>query len=315
MMVVGCHFLQLVTKNTFLKNKRLDVLVLEKGFFQSREAVRTAIMSGAILINGQKSTKPGASVPADAKIEIVESYTKAKFVSRGGLKLELALQKFEINPQGRICLDIGASTGGFTDCLLQAGARKVYAIDVGYGQLSWHLRQDKRVVCIERFNARNMNPDSIYREKTDWADLSVIDVSFISLEKILVPVFSTMRRENAEAICLIKPQFEIGREKVGKGGVVRTAEDHISVLNQVQEQMTALGLTMKDLTFSPIKGPAGNIEFLAHVMKTNSDDTVQAHELTFTASSMTAPTNAVTKEIIQGTVKSAHASLSKTEHD
>ena len=289
-------------KTHFLKSKRLDVLVLEQGFFPSREAVRTAIMSGAVLINGQKSTKPGASVPVDAKIEILESYAKTKFVSRGGLKLELALDKFHISPEGRICLDIGASTGGFTDCLLQAGARKVYAIDVGYGQLSWHLRQDARVICMERFNARHMTPESIYSDGEDCADLAVVDVSFISLEKILGPVFATLSLDNAEAICLIKPQFEIGREKVGKGGVVRTMEDHISVLKKVKEQIRTLGLSVNHLTYSPIKGPAGNIEFLAHVMKTNSDDNVHLDM-------------SVTTENIEETVTSAHLNLSKIAND
>lgn len=283
--------------------------------FPSREAVRTAIMSGAILINGEKNTKPGASVPIDAKIELIESYAKSKFVSRGGLKLELALQEFQIDAKGRICLDIGASTGGFTDCLLQAGAQRVYAIDVGYGQLSWHLRQDERVVCIERFNARNLNPESIYPEsiwKNDsaWADLSVIDVSFISLEKILAPVFSTLRPEQSEAICLVKPQFEIGRDKVGKGGVVRTIDDHIFVLNQVNEQMQRLGLCIRHLTFSPIKGPAGNIEFLAHVMKSSSkaqtESAAQAQSL-----SGESVDNRVTSETIQETVKTAHSVLAK----
>jgi 23S rRNA (cytidine1920-2'-O)/16S rRNA (cytidine1409-2'-O)-methyltransferase len=250
-----------------LKSTRLDILLIEKGFFPSRETARTAIMDGAILVNGEKQTKPGQPVSADARVELIPSYAKNKFASRGGLKLESALEQFRIDPSNRICLDIGASTGGFTDCLLKAGATKVYAVDVGYGQLLWQLRQDPRVVCIERFNARKLTPALLYKEDEPWANLAVIDVSFIALDKVLKPCFDSLDAKTGEAVCLVKPQFEVGREKVGKGGVVRNPEDHISVLENVLDLANRLHLSVKGIHHSPIKGPAGNIEFLIHLSR------------------------------------------------
>lgn len=257
-----------------MKSIRLDILLVETGLFPSREIARTAIMDGAIVVNGEKQTKPGFSVSREAKIELKESYVKRKFVSRGGLKLEHALEQFKIVATSRICLDIGASTGGFTDCLLKAGAKKIYAIDVGYGQMDWSLRQDVRVVCLERFNARQLSPNVLYDDTDAWADLAVIDVSFISLSKILRPCFSAMKEATAEAICLIKPQFEIGKDKIGKGGVVKSQEEHTNVIAKVIEQSANLGLFAQGLTYSPLKGPAGNIEFLLHLSKVVVDEPV-----------------------------------------
>lgn len=262
-------------KCKLLKSTRLDILLIEKGFFPSRETARTAIMDGAILVNGEKLTKPGQPVPMDARVELIPSYAKNKFASRGGLKLESALEQFMINPANRICLDIGASTGGFTDCLLKAGASKVYAIDVGYGQLLWQLRQDPRVICIERFNARKLTPAVLYKESERWADLAVIDVSFIALDKILKPCFDSMEVRSGEAVCLVKPQFEIGREKVGKGGVVRNPKDHLSVLDNVIDLANRLQLQVKGLHHSPIKGPAGNIEFLIHLARKHENENIE----------------------------------------
>jgi 23S rRNA (cytidine1920-2'-O)/16S rRNA (cytidine1409-2'-O)-methyltransferase len=224
-------------------------------------------MDGAILVNGEKQTKPGQAVSVDARIELIASYAKNKFASRGGLKLESALEQFRIDPLNRVCLDIGASTGGFTDCLLKAGASRVYAVDVGYGQLLWQLRQDPRVVCIERFNARKLTPAVLYKENEPLADLAVMDVSFIAINKVLQPCFDSLDANAAEAVCLVKPQFEIGREKVGKGGVVRDPVDHASVLDNVIDLASRLQLTVKGLHHSPIKGPAGNIEFLIHLSR------------------------------------------------
>lgn len=274
---------------------------MERGLFSSRETARTAIMDGAILVNGEKHTKAGMPVSATAKIDLIESYARNKFASRGGLKLESALEKFMILPAGRVCLDIGASTGGFTDCLLQSGAVKVYAIDVGYGQLLWHLRQDPRVVCLERFNARNLSPESLYKDDSEWADLSVVDVSFIALSKVLAPCFNSMKSESCEAICLIKPQFEIGRTKVGKGGVVRSKEDHINVIAEVIEQAAGLQLKAQALTYSPIKGPAGNIEFLIHLKREPREQKKK-----------TAPAESVD---IEAVVSLAHEELNKPKQE
>ena len=229
-------------------------------------------MDGAILVNGEKQTKPGQAVSADARVELIPSYAKNKFASRGGLKLESALEQFRIDPLKRICLDIGASTGGFTDCLLKAGATKVYAIDVGYGQLLWQLRQDPRVICIERFNARKLSPALLYKENEPWADLAVMDVSFIAINKVLKPCFDSLDANRGEAVCLVKPQFEVGREKVGKGGVVRDPADHVSVLKNVIDFASRSHLNVKALHHSPIKGPAGNIEFLIHLSCKNEGE-------------------------------------------
>jgi 23S rRNA (cytidine1920-2'-O)/16S rRNA (cytidine1409-2'-O)-methyltransferase len=244
--------------------ERLDVLVVERGLVASREIARTAIMDGAVLVDGQKATKPGMAISRESQIEILPSFAAKKFASRGGFKLEKALASFGVLASDRICLDIGASTGGFTDCLLKSGARLVYAIDVGYGQLEWHLRQDDRVKVFERLNARNLRPEQIYQEGDQFADLAVMDVSFISSIKIFPALSSVLNPQTSEIVSLIKPQFEIGKERVGKGGVVHLACDHVEVIQHVMDAAVALKWVPLNLAFSPIKGPAGNIEFLMH---------------------------------------------------
>lgn len=239
--------------------KRLDVLLVEKGFAPSRERAKAIIMSGIVFVDNQKADKAGMSIPEEAEIE-VRGKTNA-FVSRGGLKIEKALKHFEIDPNGLCCMDIGASTGGFTDCLLTKGARKVFSIDVGYGQLAWKLRQDPRVVCMERTNIRYVTPDMLDGEKPE---LAVIDVSFISL-KLVLPVVAQLLDEHGRVACLIKPQFEAGKGKVGKKGVVREPEIHLEVLKAFLENAHASGFHVYNLTFSPIRGPEGNIEFLGYL--------------------------------------------------
>lgn len=259
---------------------RLDVLVFELGLFESRQAARTAIMDGAVLVDGQKMTKPGCPVSSDARVELAASFHKPKYVSRGGLKLEKALSQFQIDLKDRICLDIGASTGGFTDCMLQYGASRVYAIDVGYGQLDWTLRNDPRVVVKERVNARYINPEELYgvnNAAVGKATFAAMDLSFISLVKVIPAVIACMVKENAEIVSLVKPQFEAGRSAVGKGGVVSRQETHVEVLTQVIEQLDKLSLTAMGLTHSPVTGPAGNIEFLLH-LEFRSHDLVQGRE-------------------------------------
>ena len=248
-----------------MPKQRLDLLVVQLGLCQTREAARTAIMDGGILVDGQIETKAGAQVAASARIEIAPGWGPPKYVSRGGLKLEKALAVFAVDPQAKICLDIGASTGGFTDCLLKHGAARVYAVDVGYGQLDWALRQDPKVVVKERINARSLAPEMLYRKDDPWAQLAVMDVSFISILKILPACLEVMDRASPDLICLIKPQFEAGRQAVGKGGVVRSASVQVEVIQSIVKAAADLGLHAHGLTFSPIKGPAGNIEFLVHL--------------------------------------------------
>lgn len=247
-----------------MKKKRLDVLLFEKGMVPSRERAKAIIMSGIVYVNNQKADKAGMSIPEDAEIEI-RGKTNS-FVSRGGLKIEKALNYFQIDPKGLCVMDIGASTGGFTDCLLTRGARKVYSIDVGYGQLAWKLRQDPRVVCMERTNIRKVTPDML----DDVPDFAVIDVSFISL-KLVLPVVAQLLSEHGRIACLIKPQFEAGKGKVGKKGVVREPEIHLDVLNAFVENAHEAGFHIYNLTFSPIKGPEGNIEFLGYIGKDGED--------------------------------------------
>ncbi len=247
-----------------MKKKRLDVLLFEKGMVPSRERAKAIIMSGIVYVNNQKADKAGMSIPEDAEIEI-RGKTNS-FVSRGGLKIEKALNYFQIDPKDLYVMDIGASTGGFTDCLLTRGARKVYSIDVGYGQLAWKLRQDPRVVCMERTNIRKVTPDML----DDVPDFAVIDVSFISL-KLVLPVVAQLLSEHGRIACLIKPQFEAGKGKVGKKGVVREPEIHLDVLNAFVENAHEAGFHIYNLTFSPIKGPEGNIEFLGYIGKDGED--------------------------------------------
>ncbi len=242
-----------------MKNKkRLDVLLTEQGYADTRSKAQAIIMSGLVYVDGQKADKPGISYEDTVSIEVRGAV--CPYVSRGGLKLEKALRDFGVKPEGFVCSDSGASTGGFTDCLLQQGAKKVFAIDVGYGQLDWKIRSDPRVVVMERTNIRYVTPEQL----GEALDLSVIDVSFISL-KIVLPVIKTLLKPTGQVLCLIKPQFEAGKEKVGKKGVVRDPQTHQEVLDQFVALAHELEFCILGLTFSPVKGPEGNIEFLGHL--------------------------------------------------
>ena len=247
-----------------MAKKRLDVLLFEKGLCPSRERAKTAIMEGIVYIAGQKAGKAGDMVDENAELEVRGN--ENAFVSRGGKKIEKALNYFNIDPTDLVVMDVGASTGGFTDCLLRRGARKVYSIDVGYGQLAWSLRQDPRVKCMERTNIRKVTPDML----DDVPEFAVIDVSFISL-KLVLPVVAQLLNEHGRIACLIKPQFEAGKGKVGKKGVVREPEIHLDVLNAFIENAHEAGFHVYNLTFSPIKGPEGNIEFLGYIGKDGED--------------------------------------------
>ena len=238
--------------------KRLDVLMFERGLAESREKAKATVMSGIVYVNGQKEDKAGAAFPDDGTTVIEIRGNTLKYVSRGGLKLEKAIAVFGADPAGLVCMDIGASTGGFTDCMLQNGAKKVFAVDVGHGQLAWKLRNDERVVCMEKTNIRYITPESLNGEKIAFAS---VDVSFISLEKVLPPVLPLLE-EKAEMVCLIKPQFEAGREEVGKKGVVRDRKVHEAVITKTVTLVRELGFAVDGLTFSPIRGPEGNIEYL-----------------------------------------------------
>ena len=238
--------------------KRLDVLQTEQLLAESRTKAQAIIMSGLVYVNGQKADKPGVSYEENVQIEVRGNV--CPYVSRGGLKLEKALRDFGVKPEGYVCSDSGASTGGFTDCLLQQGASKVFAIDVGYGELDWKIRSDPRVVVMERTNIRYVTPEQL----GEPLDLSVIDVSFISL-KIVLPTIKTLLKPNGQVLCLIKPQFEAGKDKVGKKGVVREKSTHREVLDNFVALAKELEFAILGLTFSPVKGPAGNIEFLAHL--------------------------------------------------
>ena len=261
--------------------RRLDIFLTEKNFFDSRTRAQAIIMAGKILVNGQKVDKAGALISDDAEIRILGE--EMPFVSRGGLKLQKALDVFKINLNGRIAADVGASTGGFTDCMLQRGAKRVYAIDVGYGQLAWKLRSDLRVVNMERTNIRNVTRKDFFYEVPDFAS---IDVAFISLEKVLPVVFDVLT-DSGEVVALIKPQFEAGREHVGKKGVVRDKKIHAAVVEKVLNFAVGVGFAVRGLDFSPVKGPEGNIEYLTHLAKNFSAADVE----------------------ILSTVESAHAAL------
>ena len=237
---------------------RLDQYLVQHGLTQSRERAKALIMSGIVFVNEQKVDKAGEMIKEDAKVEVRGH--DIGYVSRGGLKLEKAMQCFPLTPNGKVCMDIGASTGGFTDCMLQNGATKVYSVDVGQGQLAWKLRNDERVVCMEQTNFRYVTPEDI----PDALDFASVDVSFISLTKILIPARNLLKT-GGQMVCLIKPQFEAGRDKVGKKGVVREPETHKEVLDNFVALVGELGFTILGLTFSPVKGPEGNIEFLGHL--------------------------------------------------
>ncbi|MBO9541197.1 TlyA family RNA methyltransferase [bacterium] len=247
------------------KKERLDALLVQLGHFPSREQAQRAVIAGWVKVGGLSVTKPGT--PTDPEAALTVERKGPGYASRGGLKLEKALDTFGISAEGRCAMDAGASTGGFTDLLLRRGARKVYAVDVGYGQLAWELRQDPRVVVMERTNVRHLTPEALSEDPAELPDLCVIDVSFIGLEKVL-PAIHALLIPPGDVVALVKPQFQAGKADVGKGGVVRDAKVHERVLEEVDAAAKALGLYLWGLTHSPIKGPEGNIEFLAYWRRT-----------------------------------------------
>ena len=273
-------------KQEKIKKERLDVLLVEKNLVQSRARAKTTIMGGLVLVDGNRIDKAGTMVKVNANIRILGN--DIPYVSRGGLKLEKAIKEFGVVLTGKVTADIGASTGGFTDCMLQNGAVRVFAIDVGYGQLDWSLRTDERVINMERTNIRNVTPNDI----GELIDLASIDVAFISLEKVL-PAVKAMLKADGEVVALIKPQFEAGREKVGKKGVVRDARVHLEVIHRVVNIAREMGFITRGLTFSPVKGPEGNIEYLIWLTKDGLAE------------------NNVTDELIEQTVETAHTKLDK----
>ncbi|MEG2429229.1 MAG: TlyA family RNA methyltransferase [Oscillospiraceae bacterium] len=262
---------------------RLDVLLVERGITESREKAKALIMTGNIFIANERCDKAGLNVSKDCEIEVKG---QLKYVSRGGLKLEKAVELYDIRLDEKTCMDIGASTGGFTDCMLQNGAKKVFAVDVGYGQLAWKLRTDSRVVNMERTNIRYITTEQI-RTNLDFAS---IDVSFISL-KLVLPVLLKLLNDGGQALCLVKPQFEAGREKVGKKGVVRELSTHIEVCKKIYDFLLEIGFSLKGATFSPIKGPEGNIEYLYYIKKSNDES--------------------ITFDYVENMVKQSHETLSK----
>lgn len=247
-----------------VRKERLDVLLVEQGLAPSREKAKAVIMSGIVYVDGSREDKAGAAFPVNVNIEVKGN--TLKYVSRGGLKLEKAMKEFNISLKEKVCMDVGASTGGFTDCMLQNGAARVYSIDVGHGQLDWGLRNDSRVVCMEKTNIRYVTPEDI----GEPVDFSSIDVSFISLTKVLLPVKNILG-DKGKIVCLIKPQFEAGREQVGKKGVVRDKQIHKDVIEMVTDYAKTIDLYPLMLDFSPVKGPEGNIEYLLYLSK-NADD-------------------------------------------
>ena len=253
--------------------ERLDVLLVKRNLAVSREKAKAIIMSGNVFVDGEREDKAGTSFSDDVSIEI-KGHT-LPYVSRGGLKLEKAIQNFDVSVEGKVCTDVGSSTGGFTDCMLQNGAVKVFAIDVGRGQLAWKLRQDERVVCMEKTNIRYVTPDDI----ADALDFASVDVSFISLTKVLVPARALLK-DAGQMVCLIKPQFEAGREKVGKKGVVRDKKVHEEVIEKVIGFALENGFSIHNLEYSPIKGPEGNIEYLVYIEKSDEpqkEESVDIH--------------------------------------
>ena len=270
--------------------ERLDVLLVSQGLATSREKAKAVIMAGNVLVNGQREDKAGTMI--DVKAQITVKGSQLKYVSRGGLKLEKAMSHFDLTLAGKVCMDVGASTGGFTDCMLQNGAVKVYSVDVGHGQLDWKLRNDERVTCMEKTNIRYVVPEDIAEPPAFVS----IDVSFISLTKVLLPVRNLMTADG-EIVCLIKPQFEAGREKVGKKGVVRDPKVHEEVIHKVIDYAAEIGLESRNLEFSPIKGPEGNIEYLLHLKKKERPEEVEPFEIS-----------------VEEVVKKAHETLdTKTE--
>lgn len=277
--------------------ERLDVLLVKQGHAQSREKAKAIIMSGNVFVNGQREDKAG-TIFEEEKVHIEVRGNTLKYVSRGGLKLEKAMEVFDISLDGMVCMDIGASTGGFTDCMLQNGAIKVYSVDVGHGQLDWKLRNDERVVCMEKTNFRYVKPEDI----ADILDFASVDVSFISLTKILMPARNLLR-DKGKMVCLIKPQFEAGKDKVGKKGVVREAGIHEEVIEKVTSYAVSIGFSLLGLDYSPIKGPEGNIEYLLYLEK-KDEDTVYLSEENESIDSM-----GDSIEMMKATVKKAHQEL------
>lgn len=296
--------------------ERLDVILVNQGYVPSREKAKAIIMSGNVYVNGQKEDKAGSQFD-ESKIQLEVRGSQLKYVSRGGLKLEKAMDSWDISLEGRVCMDIGASTGGFTDCMLQNGAVKVYSVDVGHGQLAWKLRNDERVVCMEKTNFRYMVPEDI----ADKLEFASVDVSFISLTKILIPARNLLV-DGGEMVCLIKPQFEAGRDKVGKKGVVRERSVHEEVVRKILDYADSIGFDVVNLEYSPIKGPEGNIEYLMHIRK-NADRALQKQELTEkdaeeALEQIIAEKSGITYEQewnvrIKEVVDKAHESLDKTE--
>ena len=276
--------------------ERLDVLLVQRNLAASREKAKAVIMSGSVFVDGQREDKAGSTF--DDKAEIIVKGNNLRYVSRGGLKLEKAIHQYGNLVEGKICMDVGSSTGGFTDCMLQNGAVSVYAVDVGTNQLAWKLRQDKRVISMEKTNIRYLLPEQI----KDRIEFVSIDVAFISLTKVLLPVKNLMT-EDGEVVCLIKPQFEAGREKVGKKGVVRDARVHKEVIQEVTEYSISIGFHILNLDFSPIKGPEGNIEYLLHMKNTPGKDPV--NQDSYTSQAMTDDFHGV----IDNVVKLAHDTL------
>lgn len=276
--------------------KRLDVLLTEKGISASREKAKALIMSGIVYVDGQRCDKAGTAFPETVSVEVRGE--KLRYVSRGGLKLEKALEVFPISVEGKVCLDIGSSTGGFTDCMLQNGAGKVYSIDVGYGQLDWKLRSDPRVVCMEKTNFRYVKPEDLGEGPAP--SFASVDVSFIGLDKILPAAYAILT-PGGEMVCLIKPQFEAGRDKVGKKGVVRDKKVHEEVVRNVTGMTAGLGFEILGLSYSPIRGPEGNIEYLMYIRKPSeaeSENETNASDI-----------NIVTEDAIGKLVEASHSDL------
>ena len=296
-----------------MAKERLDILLIQRGMATSRERARAVIMAGEVFVNGQREDKPGTAFDEN-KIETLEIRgEQLPYVSRGGLKLAKAVQNFGLTLSGKVCMDIGASTGGFTDCMLQNGALKVYSVDVGHGQLDWKLRSDERVVCMEKTNFRYMVRDDI----ADDLDFASVDVSFISLTKILIPARKLLKAQG-QMVCLIKPQFEAGREKVGKKGVVRDAHVHEEVIKKIFDFADLVGFKILNLDYSPIRGPEGNIEYLIYLEKDSNRDTEVAgideaagnHQLTGIVSAGTGISGlAENVRRIEETVRKAHEEL------
>lgn len=264
-----------------MAKERLDKILTDKGFFETKSRAQAAIMAGDVKVDGTVITKAGFQL--EVKENTVFEIKSMPFVSRGGFKLDKAIKYFNIDLTDKICLDAGASTGGFTDCMLQNGAKKVYSVDVGYGQIAWKLRTDNRVKVIEKVNVKNCSIEDVYSENEEKAEFLTMDLSFISITKVIENVIKLANQNNFEIVSLIKPQFEAGKEQVGKNGVVREKEIHIEVIEKVIEYCKSLGLYVKDLTFSPIKGPAGNIEYLVYLTNQHIENNISIEDVVLKA--------------------------------